>query len=75
MTMDNLTIPDEVFEQFELVRNGGGTNMMDRLGVQYWADQMECYELVCWIEDAGKRGYAALLTQFSAWKEARDSKA
>lgn len=44
-------IPRTVREQLEQVRQSGRANMYFRREVQYAADKMEFYALVCWLED------------------------
>ncbi len=56
--MDEITF--EIVEQIAQVRKGGRTNMMDRVGVQYIAFDMDLHSLVIWLED-NKRFYFKLL--------------
>ncbi len=53
-------ITPEIIEQVEAVREAGPVNMMDRKGVQYYADQDGSFALVIWIED-NPRNYMDLL--------------
>lgn len=57
-----MTIPTEVIEQAEKVRQSGVTNMMDRNGVQVAANDQGSYALVVWIED-NRRDYMDLLME------------
>lgn len=43
--------PQDVIAGIEAVRQTGRTNMMDRLAVQYIANELELYSLVVWLED------------------------
>jgi hypothetical protein len=50
-------IPTTVFEQLEAIRQSGEINMLDRNGVQVIANNLDFFELVCWIED-NRKDYA-----------------
>ncbi len=68
-----MEITQTVLDQFEIVRESGRTNMMDRNAVQVAAFDLDCFELVAWIGDpqdrSDRRRYPLLLTAFSASKE------
>ena len=61
-------IDQNIIDQAEAIRQAGPVNMMDRLGVQYHADQAGMYGLVVWIEDNPK-DYMSLLTELGRGKE------
>jgi hypothetical protein len=67
-----LVIETEIFEQLEQVRQDGGTNMMDRQGVQVIANEMSLYALVVYAEDA-RHTWGTVLRQFGEWIEAQRS--
>lgn len=46
-----ILVPREVFEGIEAVRESGRTNMLDRMAVQYIANELEYYATVLWLED------------------------
>jgi hypothetical protein len=49
----------KVWEQLEQVRRDGPVNMLDRHGVMRYANDMEFYDLVCWMAaDENKDAYA-----------------
>lgn len=43
-------IPRAILLQLQQVRDDGRTNMLDRNGVQWVANDLDCYDLVEWIE-------------------------
>ena len=60
--MDKIT--EEIVEQIAEIRTTGRTNMFARGDVQIIANQLEFYELVCWIED-NRKYYMELLEMSS----------
>ena len=65
--MADYQITDEIFTQFEKVRQSGKTNMLDSGAVQYHAfHDWNGYELVTFIEN-GK--YGDILKGYSEWAE------
>jgi hypothetical protein len=45
-----IRVPAVVLEGLEAVRQSGKTNMFDRKAVQFWANNLEHWETVLWIE-------------------------
>ena len=56
-------ITDTILEQLGQVREDGRTNMLDRKGVQVIADDIECHELVVWLEDVTPFDYMEALNK------------
>ena len=54
---------DAILEQLEEVRQDGRTNMLDRKAVQIIADDLECHELVVWLEDITRADYMEALNK------------
>lgn len=46
-----ILVPEAVLDGLERVRQEGKTNMLDRLAVQYYANENDDYEMVLWLED------------------------
>ena len=46
--------PRKVVEEIMKIRDTGDTNMIDRQTVQFIADKMGFFRLVCWMEDNPK---------------------
>jgi hypothetical protein len=46
-----IRIPREVLDGIEAVRESGRTNMLDRLAVQYIANELEYFATLIWLED------------------------
>lgn len=44
-------VPAKVLDGIDAVRDSGKTNMLDSRAVQFYANKMEHYETVLWIED------------------------
>ena len=57
-------VPQKVLDGIMEIRDSGQTNMCDRRTVQVIADQMEFFELVCWIEDNPKDYRIGILRGF-----------
>jgi post-segregation antitoxin (ccd killing protein) len=55
--MSKVRVPREVLEGIEAVRETGRTNMMDRMAVQFIANELEFFQTVVWLED-NRRAYA-----------------
>ena len=53
-------ITPKLKEQILAIRDSGVTNMLDTRAVQYYANQREFYELVCFIEDH-RREYVSFI--------------
>jgi len=58
---EKLEVPVEVLEQLEMVRMQGRFNMIDNVGVQRAAHDLEFHELVCFIEDLERGKWMRLL--------------
>jgi hypothetical protein len=54
------TITQRLIDDFEVVRLSGKANMISSKEVQYIANELNCYALVCWIED-NRKYYPELL--------------
>lgn len=54
-------IPKAVLEQLEMVRMQGHVNMLLKNGVQVAANELGCYELVCFIEETGPKEWMPVL--------------
>lgn len=50
-----VTVPRDVYEGLEDIRQSGETNMMDRKRVQSLANERGHYSLVTWLEDNRSR--------------------
>ena len=72
-----IEIPDAVFEDFERVRASSLCNMLMLDDVIEVAESLDCVHLSTWIEDncadrrSRRKAWPAMLTGFSAWKEAQ----
>lgn len=63
MRITNLAVPREAEEDSRVpvtqrvldtiteIRDSGKTNMFDYKTVQYFANELECYSTVCWIQN------------------------
>jgi hypothetical protein len=67
---DAVEFTTDTFEEFEIVRDSGACNMMDRRCVQAQADIRELWNLSDPTSDS--TSYARLLTAFSAWKAGQE---
>jgi hypothetical protein len=56
----SITVNEKIKEQIMAIRATGKTNMLDTYTVQRVANDMELYELVCFIED-DRRAYARFI--------------
>ncbi len=65
-------VDQQVLEDLKKVRDSGEVNMFNRRGVQFVANDLNCFSLVCWIEDHRASEYAKLLDQFSEYLEQQD---
>lgn len=52
-----MATPTKVPTQIEKIRKTGEVNMLNYNGVQRLAFEMDCHELVVWMEDVGEKGY------------------
>lgn len=48
--MAKVEVPWEVFEGLEAIRKSGQVNMLDRLGVQWVANQLGYYATFIWLD-------------------------
>ena len=55
-------INDKVFEQTMEIRESGVCNMLSIKEVQYYANECQFYELVCFIEDYPSEFFHFILT-------------
>jgi len=69
--VDKVRLPVSVTEQLEEVRQDGRCNMLDRIGVQFIADDLGHYELVVWIEDH-QREYGRMILEGFEVEDALD---
>lgn len=56
MAKQKAQVPTVVLEQLEMVRMQGRFNMIEKTNVQVAAHDLDCHELVCFIEDLPRRG-------------------
>lgn len=68
-------ITEELLRQYRTVQMSGVTNILDRNAVQYYAFQVGMYELVNFIDEYGKQGYAELLKAYDENVEPYEDKA
>ena len=72
MAREQIDIPDKIFEQLERVRSNGRVNMMARRNVQAVANDLDCYDLVGFIEDTPKKIWPEVLAEFGRWVKGRE---
>jgi len=70
--MKQLEINERVFKDLKKVQESGEVNMFNRRGVQFVANDLNCFSLVCWIENHRASEYTKLLDQFSDYLEQPD---
>lgn len=46
-----IPVTQRVFDTITEIRDSGKTNMFDYKTVQYFANELECFSTVCWIQN------------------------
>lgn len=48
---EKVPVTQRVFDTIKEIRDSGKTNMFDYKTVQYFANELECFSTVCWIQN------------------------
>ena len=65
---------EELIRQYEIVRSSGDCNMFDSNCVMASASRHDCYELVTYMDDHGRKGYVKLLSNYAELMKKHDVK-
>ena len=60
-------IKEQVFKDLEKNNDSAEINKYKTRSMQFVANDLNCFSLVCWIEDHRAKDYADLLKKFGEW--------